>query len=331
MIRLDDLNPYDPRRLALQVLVDCEIAEPPVDEQRILEYFGADVDRTPIAHVPQCKALAISAHRPSGMLLRHGDDDHPWLWVDPAATMGRFRWTVFHELAHYGLGHPGLVFADDDRTLRPAQGRPEVLPTDYREVGYQTVLPGLSEAAAESLTPVKVETTESIRLKQQERQANLYASEMIMPSQWFMPEARDLLVGIAAVQWMRARYRASFEATAIRYAQACPDKCAVLAVEPTKDPEDNFIGFTVVYCIRGKPSFLRGIHQDAQLPFSGLLASAWGARDHIQGIVTGNLLGMNRRVELSADALRLGSHGRVVALLWLESGQLPMLAERGIA
>jgi hypothetical protein len=29
-------------------------------------------------------------------------------------------------------------------------------------------------------------------------------------------------------------------------------------------------------------------------------------------------------LEIRADALRLGDYGRVLALLWLESGQLPM-------
>jgi len=331
VIRLDDLNPYDPRRPALQVLVDCDIAEPPVDEQRALDYFGAEVDRTPMHDVPGCKTLAVSRRRPSGILQRRGDGDSLSLWVDPAVTPGRFRWTVFHELGHHDLGHEATLFTDDENTLRPAEGRLELLPTDYRVVGYQAVIPDLADASDEVVTPVRLETSESIRRKRDERQANLYAGEMIMPSQWFMPEARDLPVGIAAVQWMSTRYRASFEATAIRYAQACPDKCAVLAVEPTRDPEGNFTGFTVLYCVRGKRGFLRGIHQEAQLPFSGLLASAWGARDHVQGIVTGNLLGMNRRVELSADALKLGSHGRVVALLWLESGQLQMLAERAAA
>jgi len=331
VIRLSDLPPYDPRRRALQVLVDCEVAEPPVDEQCILDYFSVDLDQTPISHFPHCKTLATSAHRPSGALLRGGDGGRPLLWVDPAATTGRFRWTVFHELAHHDLDHSGLRFADDDSTLRPAQGRPEVLHTEYHEVGRQAVLPGLGEAAEEAFTPVEAETADSIRVKQQERQANLYASEMIMPSQWFTPEARDLPVGMAAVQRMRARYLASFEATAIRYAQACPDKCAVLAVEPTRDPEGNITASTVVYCIRGRPGFLQGIHQDAQLPFSGLFAKAWSASDHVEGIVTGDLLGLGRRFELSADALKLGSYGRVVALLWLESGQLQMLPERAAA
>jgi len=321
------LSPHDPRRRALQVLADCDIAEPPVDEQRTLDYFGAEVDRTPICDVPGCKTLAASRRRPSGMLQRGRDGDSPSLWVDPAVTPGRFRWTVFHELGHHDLGHEATVFTDDDYTLRPAEGRLELLPTDYRVVGYQTVIPDLADVYDEAVTPVRLETSESIRRKRDERQANLYAGEMIMPSQWFMPEARDLPVGMAAVETLSRRYQASFEATAIRYAQVCPDKCAVLAVEPTRDSEGNFSAFTVLYCRRGERGFLRGVRQGAELPFSGLLARAWDARGHLRGIVSGDLLGLDGRLELSADALRLGSYERVVALLWLESGQLTMLAE----
>ncbi len=325
MIRLDDLNPYDPRRLALQVLADQGIAEPPVDERAVIEYFGVELDRTPISRVPGCRSLAACKGRPSGMLQRCPGEDSPLLWVDPAATPGRFRWTVFHELGHHDLGHSGTLFIDDDRTLRPAQGRPESLPTDYREVGYQTILPGLSDSARDGISPVLVETADSVRAKRQERHANQYASEMIMPSQWFVPEARDLPMGVDAVDQMATRYRASFEATAIRYAQACPDKCAVLVAEPIAGSDGNHVSFTVLYCIRRKRSFLRGIHRDVQFPFSGLFANAWDTKGHVRGVVTGDLFGMGQHVELSADALRLGSFDRVVALLWLESGQLPML------
>jgi hypothetical protein len=313
------------------VLADCDIAEPPVDEQRILDYFSAEVDRTPICTVAGCEVLATSKRRPSGILQRGRDDDSLSLWVDPAVTPGRFRWTVFHELGHDDLGHQGFMFADDDGTLGPGLGRSEVVPTEYREVAHQTVLPGLSDSADGGSSPVMMETPDSIRAKQQERQANLYASEMIMPSQWFVPEARNLPMGIDAVEQMSTRYQASLEATAIRYAQACPDKCAVLAAEPIRDTEGNHIAFTVLYCIRRRRSFLQGIHRDARLPFSGLFASAWEARGHVRGIVTGDLLGMSQRVELSADALKLGNYGRVVALLWLESGQLSMLVEEGTA
>jgi hypothetical protein len=303
------------------------MAEPPVNEQVVLDYFRAEVDRTPVCHAPGCRELAASKRRPSGILHRRPGEESPLIWVDPAATPGRFRWTVFHEVGHHDLGHSGTLFTDDDRSLRPAHGLPELLPTDYREAGHQTILPGLSGSDDNGISLVLIETTKSIRAKQQERQANLYASEMIMPFQWFVPEARDLPMGIAAVEQMSSRYKASFEATAIRYAQACPDKCAVLAVEPIRDTEGNHVAFTVLYCMRRKRSFLQGIHREARLPFSGLFASAWEAKGHVRGTITGDLLGMSQRAKLSADALRLGNHGRVVALLWLESGQLPMLDE----
>lgn len=327
MIVPNHLSPHHPRRRALQVLADCDIGEPPVDEQRALDYFGAEVDRTPMCDVPGCKTLAASGRRPSGILQRGSDGDSPSLWVDPAVTPGRFRWTVFHELGHHDLGHEATLFTDDDHTLGPAEGRPELLPTDYRVAGYQEVIPELVDAYDEVVVPIRLETSESIRRKRDERQANIYAGEMIMPSQWFMPAARDLPVGMAAVETLSKRFQASFEATAIRYAQACPDKCAVIAVEPIRDSAGDFSGFTVLYCRRGERGFLRGVRQGVQLPFSGLFAMAWDASGHIGGIVSGGLLGLNRRFELSADALKLGSYGRVVALLWLESGQLTMLAE----
>lgn len=327
MIVPTHLSERDPHRLAVQVLSDCDVVRPPIDEQRMLEYFEIEITRRSFSEMPGCMHLVRERKgAPSGMLIKDEDDGPPLVWVDPDVTRGRYRWTVFHELGHHHLGHEGDRFTDNDRTLRTAEGRSELMPTKYREAARQGVLPGITELPNGAVTPLVEETTDSARRKLEEREANLYASEMIMPSQLFAPEARRMPTGIETIQQLREEYQTSFEATAIRYAQACPEKCAVVAMEPMTGAEGSFTGFTVLYVLRASRSFLSGLHQDARLPFSGLLATAWTALDngHVTGTVTADYFGLPSHLEIRADALRLGDYGRVLALLWLESGQLPM-------
>ena len=328
---LDYLHPLDPRRLTLEVIAVCGITEPPVDEQVILEYFDIALFRTPITAIPGCESLAPLEHKLSGLLVKYGGAESPALWANPRMSHGRFRWTVSHEVGHLDLGHEGTYFFDGEPTLRPAMGRPESLPTDYRQVGYQGVLLDAADAPAHTFQPVLIETPESLKRKRQERDANHYAAELLMPAPMFFPEARDLPVGIQAVNQLCERYDASFEATAIRYAQACPERCAVFAAEPVLDNAGAVASFDVAYCIRGRSPFLRGLRQGNSLPFAGLLSAAWTAEGPVQGSVTADLLSLGSRATVAVDALRLGQHNRLVAIIWLESGQMPMLEEEGYA
>jgi len=324
---LDHLHPNDPRRLALEVIDVCGIAEPPVDEYAVIDYFQMALLCTPLLAVPGCSALAGAAHRLSGVLIKDNPDEPPLVWANPEMSAGRFRWTVFHEVGHHDIGHEGGRFVDEDRTLRPAMGRPELVPTDYRQVAYQGVLLDTMGVQEPTFEPVSMETFESVRRKQQEREANSYAAELIMPTPFFWPEARGLPLGIVAINDLSQRYGASFEATAIRYAQACPERCAVFAAEPVPDADGGVSGFEVAYSVRGRSAFLHGLRQGSSLPFTGLLAEAWTTGGPARGSVTADLLGLDSRARVVADALKLGHHGRLVAIIWLQSGQLPMLTE----
>jgi hypothetical protein len=177
--------------------------------------------------------------------------------------------------------------------------------------------------------PVSIETPDSLRRKEQEREANTYAAELMMPIPMFGPEARALPLGIMAINDLSERYGASFEATAIRYAQACPDKCAVLAGEPVSDEAGTVVGLEVTYCIRGKAHFLHGLKQGDILPLAGTFAEAWATEGPVRGSLTADAFGLGSRATVVVDALRLGQHGRLVAIIWLESGQLSMLPDGG--
>ena len=332
MIPLDHLPPHRPRRAALQVLADCGIAEPPVDEQAILDYFGIVLSRTPFEDVPAARRLAHLTAPPQGMLLRGddgcGSDSASLIWVHPGLSRGRFRWTVFHEVGHDDIPtHEGMIFTDDDRALRPGGGRAAQLPTDTRIVGAQGVLLGEPDSERDAgFDAVAVETAQSLKRKRQEREANEYAAELIMPSPWFFPEARSLPIGVQTLMGLADRYDASREATAVRYSQACPDRCALLAAEPVTG--DEVASFEVIYASRGRIR-LPGLRRGHLLPGTGLLGEAWRSAGPVRGRLAARDLALVAGPTLTADVMRLGRYDRLLVFLWQEAGQLAMFEERG--
>ena len=65
-----------------------------------------------------------------------------------------------------------------------------------------------------------------------EREAFLCGSEFLLPREMFVPDTLSLEIGMAAIEQLRDRYRASLEATAVWYAQTYPGACALAMVKP---------------------------------------------------------------------------------------------------
>jgi hypothetical protein len=65
-----------------------------------------------------------------------------------------------------------------------------------------------------------------------EREAFLCGSEFLLPREMFVPDTLSLEIGMAAVEQLRDRYRASLEATAVWYAQTHPGPCALAMIKP---------------------------------------------------------------------------------------------------
>ena len=65
-----------------------------------------------------------------------------------------------------------------------------------------------------------------------EREAFLCGSEFLLPREMLVPDTWSLEIGMAAIEQLRDRYRASLEATAVWYAQTYPGACALAMVKP---------------------------------------------------------------------------------------------------
>src|SRR3546814_10163766 len=70
-----------------------------------------------------------------------------------------------------------------------------------------------------------------------EREANVFASEVLFQMDIFAEEAGDLTFGMAAPLQLAKRYGASVYATARRYVMASDRVCAVLIFNPPRSEE----------------------------------------------------------------------------------------------
>jgi hypothetical protein len=70
------------------------------------------------------------------------------------------------------------------------------------------------------------------RISHLEREAFDFASEALMPTAMFIPDALSLAPGVAALRTLAGRYDASLEATAIWYVRNSPRPTAMALVEP---------------------------------------------------------------------------------------------------
>ena len=135
------------------------------------------------------KAMPVNAGGASGMLL-HVDGEFGIAYPTHVDSDGFKRFSVSHEIGHYRLpGHVDAVVGAAGRHLSRA--------------GFQT------------------DDT-------YERQADHFASALLMPTGPFSRELRRCGNGLAAVEKLAGHCGTSLEATAIRYAQCASDPVAVI-------------------------------------------------------------------------------------------------------
>ncbi len=107
-------------------------------------------------------------------------------------SRARKRFTVAHELGHYCINHHD---GSNYRCFRKDIG---VMDTSVR---------------------------------QDEREANEFAVELLMPSKFFRVDMQQRDVDLETINWLATRYSTSMTSTAIRYARFSPNICAVVLSE----------------------------------------------------------------------------------------------------
>ena len=107
----------------------------------------------------------------------------------------RKRFTIAHELGHYCINH-------HNATSYQCFGR------DIGSMGHS--------------------------VKQDEREANEFAVELLMPNRFFREDVRQRVIGLETIDSLADRYETSITSTAIRYARSSPESCAIIVSEQGK-------------------------------------------------------------------------------------------------
>jgi Zn-dependent peptidase ImmA (M78 family) len=110
-------------------------------------------------------------------------------------SKARRRFTVAHELGHYYIDHHNG--------------------TSYQCFGKDI---GVISSSA----------------RQEEREANEFAVELLMPDELFRKDIRQRDIGLETVNSLATKYGTSMTSTAIRYARSSPDACAIVVSEQGK-------------------------------------------------------------------------------------------------
>ena len=110
-------------------------------------------------------------------------------------SRARKRFTVAHELGHYCIAH-------HDAASYQCFGR---------DIG--------------NIDP---------SMRQDEREANEFAVELLMPDSFFREDVRQRDISLETVNSLAARYETSMTSTAIKYARSSPVPCAIIISEQCK-------------------------------------------------------------------------------------------------
>ncbi len=193
-------------------------------------------------------------------------------------SKARKRFTVAHELGHYYIDY-------HDGTNYQCFGR---------DIG--------------SISP---------SIRQDEREANEFAVELLMPDEAFRKDIQQRDIGLNAINSLAAKYGTSMTSTAIRYARCSPEACAIVVSEQCKIRyfaySENFRREKSLYLSRNAP--LRdGSHAkklfDAELQIPEELgevkASSWSAN------------GANPDLMVLEHSKCLPAFKQVLSLIWFE-------------
>ena len=157
----------------------------------------------------------------------------------------------------------------------------------------------------------------SSSIRQDEREANEFAVELLMPDEAFRKDIRQRDVSLNSINSLAAKYGTSMTSTAIRYARCSPEACAIVVSEQCKIRyfaySESFRREKSLYLSRNAP--LRdGSHAkklfDAELQIpeeqGEVKASSWSAN------------GTNPDLIILEHSKCLPAFKQVFSLIWLE-------------
>jgi Zn-dependent peptidase ImmA (M78 family) len=259
------------------------------EAESVAEQLVADrrIDRLPVCPFTIAKDKGIDVQpresdKPgvSGFLMRVGNQ-FGILYATHVKNDGFIRFTVSHELGHYFLpGHCEHLFP------------PEVFLHESRS-GYLSHDP-------------------------RERQADTFASALLMPENLFLAALREAGSGFEAIEKLAKSCRTSITSTAIRYARFAEDPVAVIV------SRGNSIDYCFMSAAMEEIRGLRFLGKGTVLPPNSLTASfnrdeaniAGGLQEGGYSTLADWFDGVSSGIEMKEDVVGLGTYGRTLTVLF---------------
>lgn len=217
----------------------------------------------------------------SGFLMRVGDT-FGIMYATHIVNEGFIRFTVAHELGHYFIpGHAEQLFPNGD---------------------------GLHQSRSGFVSNELIE-----------RQADHFASSLLMPESLFKQAMRCCEQGLPAIQTLADTCKTSLTATAIRYAKFSDDPVAVVVSTGTQ----------IDYCVMSDTirelKGLTWIKKGDPVPADTATVEFNGDPDNVSGAETAegssyldDWFDGAPRVQMNEDVIGLGSYGKTLTVLYAE-------------
>jgi len=157
----------------------------------------------------------------------------------------------------------------------------------------------------------------SSSVRQDEREANEFAVELLMPGVLFREDIKQRNIGLETINSLAAKYGTSMTSTAIRYARSSPDACAIVVSEQGKIKyfaySESFRRERSLYLFRNAPlrdgSYAKRLF-DAELQIhegqGEVTASSWSAN------------ATDPKATVLEHSICLPAFNQVLSLIWFE-------------
>jgi hypothetical protein len=216
----------------------------------------------------------------AGFLMRRGNS-FGIMYATHIKSEGFIRFTVAHELGHYHLpGHPEALFPNGEGEHRSRSG--------------------------------------FISADQYERQADYFASALLMPERLFVAAMPAAGAGFRAIQQLSVRCKTSLPATAIRFAHFTDDPVAVIV--SSRDKIDYCFASPALKNVQGV-GFIKGelvpprsetgkFNKDPKNVALGLERAGYTSLD--------DWFDGAPQIEMKEDVVGLGTYGKTLTVLFRE-------------
>lgn len=262
-----------------------------LDEQEAESVAKDVISRHSITALPVCPFVIAEANditvmakdEPtpgvSGFLMRHGDA-FGIMYANHIRNDGFIRFTVAHELGHY-------------------------------------FLPGHIEALLPSSVSVHTSRSGFVDPTPRERQADCFASALIMPESLFVPALQAAEPGFAGIQQLSQTFNTSITATAIRYAKFSDERVAVILSSGRRI--DWCIMSDSLRAIRGLTWIKKGdllAPSTTTAKFNALASNISSARKHNGYTSLDDWFEGAPQLLMKEDAIGLGGYGKTLTVLF---------------